>query len=237
MKSYLHNKSWRNLLINELNSLGLARIEKELDRLQEQGVNVYPHISNVFRALDLCPPEKVKVVIIGQDPYHTPGVADGLAFSTGDKKLSPSLRNIFKEADIESSTGDLTLWAEQGVLLLNTILTVEEGEPLSHKNMGWEAFTDSIIEKLNEFYGPIIFLLWGQHAKAKRDLISNPRHYVLTASHPSPLSVDKGFKGCDHFNKTNELLMKHYKAPIYWDAVSDEEEVEETAWLNSVVDH
>lgn len=234
MKRYLHNKSWRNLLINELNSLAMARIEKELDTLQEEGIEVYPHRSNVFRALDLCPPEQVKVVIIGQDPYHTPGLADGLAFSTGDNPPSPSLKNIFIEANVESEYGDLSSWAQQGVLLLNTVLTVEAGNPGSHRGMGWEDLTDAIVTRLNEFYGPIIFMLWGKDAKSKRDLITNPRHYVLTASHPSPFSVDKGFKGCDHFNKANEFLVKNFKLPIEWDTY--EEEVEDTEWLNSVKD-
>lgn len=180
----------------------------------------------IFRAFIETPPDAVKVVILGQDPYHTPGLADGLAFSCGNKKPAPSLRNIFREITISKAgtiptilhagQGDLTSWARQGVLLLNSSLTTEEGKPGAHKHL-WKDFTDEVIKFLNEFCGTTVFMLWGNDAKQKGRLITNPRHVVLTAAHPSPLSCNRGFFGCNHFNKANESLRKANRGEIIWD--------------------
>lgn len=183
-----------------------------------------------FRAFFCTKPQDVKVVIVGQDPYHTEGLADGLAFSCGNGKPAPSLRNIYKEirdsgaAKIPSilkvGQGDLTGWAEQGVLLLNSALTTEVGKPGAHRKR-WTKFTDFVMMRLNEFYGPIVFMLWGNDAKQKGRLITNPRHVKLEAAHPSPLSAHKGFFGCDHFNKANEVLKAAGKGQIDWGKIGE----------------
>lgn len=177
-----------------------------------------PHPSLRFKALELTPFNKVKCVILGQDPYHTKGIAHGLAFSVQPhiKSLPPSLRNIFVEYELDLGypkprSGDLSLWAREGCLLLNTILTVEEGKPLSHKGLGWEKLTYEILRSLNDKRGTtdddsIVFMLWGKAAQEYRALIDNPRHLVLCAAHPSPLNAKGGFFGCKHFSKTNEFL-------------------------------
>ena len=178
----------------------------------------------VFRALELTHTDQVKVVILGQDPYHGEGQAHGLAFSVPDGvKLPPSLRNIYKELAEEydlvfmPDSGDLTSWAEQGVLLLNTVLTVRAHSANSHANWGWEAFTDAVIEVVNkEAPAGVVFILWGNPAQKKRKLIDETRHYVLTSAHPSPLSAYRGFFGSNIFRKTNELLVKAGKTPIAW---------------------
>ena len=183
---------------------------------------IYPDMYSIFNAMKKTPYSQVKAVILGQDPYHEPGQAHGLCFSVLKGTVPPpSLRNIYKELDDElgippASHGELTKWAENGVLLLNTVLTVRRGQANSHKGMGWEIFTDEVIRKLNERTEPMVFLLWGGNAKAKRVLITNPQHLVLTAAHPSPLSAYNGFFGCGHFRRCNEFLAEHGMEPIDW---------------------
>ena len=183
---------------------------------------IYPPRENIFFALKNTPYEYVKVVILGQDPYHGEGEAHGLCFSVNPGiKVPPSLQNIFKEIHRDlglkiPNNGYLLKWARQGVLMLNSVLTVEKDKPASHQNKGWEIFTDTIIKKVNEKDTPVVFLLWGNFAKKKKELITNPIHLVLTSSHPSPFAVNYGFNGCTHFSKTNEFLIKNNMAPIDW---------------------
>jgi uracil-DNA glycosylase len=176
---------------------------------------------NIFNALKKASYEDVKVVILGQDPYHEPGQAQGLCFSVPDGfPLPPSLKNIYQELAedlrVVRRSGNLEDWAEQGVLLLNAVLTVRRGQAGSHAGKGWEIFTDRVIELLNERKDPVIFLLWGGYARKKKALITNPRHYVLEAAHPSPLSAYNGWFGCRHFSRTNGILESLGKAPIDW---------------------
>ncbi len=183
---------------------------------------VYPPMNDIFNALKYTPYAETKVVILGQDPYFNPGQAHGLCFSVKDGvKAPPSLLNIFKELKDEygmpePKCGELTGWAKQGVLLLNTILTVRGGMPQSHKNKGWEILTDRIISLLNEKETPVVFLLWGANARSKKALITNRHHLILESSHPSPLSAYNGFFGCNHFKVTNEFLTKHNLSEICW---------------------
>ncbi len=183
---------------------------------------VFPPPTQVFRAFELTPFNDVSVVILGQDPYHGEGQANGLCFSVNENiPLPPSLKNIFKEMhddvgkDIPEN-GDLTDWATQGVLLLNAVLTVLKGSPTSHADIGWEEFTDTVIRTLSEKRKGIVFLLWGAYAQKKRDLIDEMKHFVLTAPHPSPYSASGGFFGCKHFSMTNTLLKKQGKKTINW---------------------
>ncbi len=183
---------------------------------------VYPPKNMLFTALNNCAPQDVRVVILGQDPYHTPGLAHGLAFSVPvGCSFPPSLRNIFKELknDIKADapfSGDLTHLAKQGVLLLNTTLTVRHGEAASHSNKGWEFFTDAIIEWINQNHENVVFILWGAHAKAKESLIDTNKHLILSSAHPSPLSAHRGFFGSSPFSKTNEYLILKGKKKISW---------------------
>ena len=184
---------------------------------------IYPKRENLFKAFDLTPVENIKVVIIGQDPYHEPGQAQGLAFSVpSDDKIPPSLVNIFKEihndigCEMNFKNGDLTYLAKQGVFLLNTALTVRKGQPLSHRGKGWETFTDHVISILSERDKPMVFLLWGSNARSKKPLIDRTRHLVLEAPHPSPLSAFAGFFGCKHFSKANAFLTKQGETPVDW---------------------
>ena len=183
---------------------------------------VYPPMGDIFNALRYTAPEDVRVVILGQDPYHGPGQAHGLCFSVkAGVQKPPSLKNIFKElADEygtpEPTTGELTGWARQGVLLLNTTLTVREGAAASHKGQGWEILTDRIIETVGRSKHPVVFMLWGGHARAKRSLISDPRHLVLECAHPSPLSAYAGFFGCGHFRAANDFLARSGMKEIDW---------------------
>lgn len=183
---------------------------------------IYPEKEDVFNALKYTSFKDTKVVIIGQDPYHGKGQAHGLCFSVKQGvKLPPSLKNIFKELESDvgrtvTDNGDLTYWAKQGILMLNNVLTVREGQPASHKGKGWEQFTDRIISELNKKESPIVFLLWGAHAEKKARLIDNPLHYRLISGHPSPLSAYRGFFGCKHFSKTNEILQNNGFSPIKW---------------------
>ncbi|MBE6701365.1 MAG: uracil-DNA glycosylase [Ruminococcaceae bacterium] len=183
---------------------------------------IYPHMNDIFNALKFTSFKDTKVVIIGQDPYHGEGQAHGLCFSVKKGvKPPPSLVNIFKELKSDvgreiSESGELTNWAKQGVLLLNTVLTVREGSPTSHKGMGWEIFTDRVIGELNKKETPVVFLLWGAHAQKKGELITNPIHHKLVTVHPSPLSASRGFFGCHHFSKTNEILRNIGEKEIDW---------------------
>ena len=197
----------------------MARIDAE----RAAGKAIYPPASEVFNALTLTPLENVKVVILGQDPYHGPGQAHGLCFSVqSGVKTPPSLVNIYKELaqDIEGfhipEHGNLTAWAEQGVLLLNTVLTVEQGKAHSHAKWGWETFTDAVIKSVNDTQHGVVFLLWGSHAQKKGQNIDTQKHYVLNAPHPSPLSAHRGFLGCRHFSQTNTLLSQQGKTPVNW---------------------
>ena len=197
----------------------MARIDTE----RAAGKAIYPPASEVFNALTLTPLDNVKVVILGQDPYHGPGQAHGLCFSVqSGVKTPPSLVNIYKELaqDIEGfqipEHGNLTAWAEQGVLLLNTVLTVEQGKAHSHAKWGWETFTDAVIKSVNDTQHGVVFLLWGSHAQKKGQNIDTQKHYVLNAPHPSPLSAHRGFLGCRHFSQTNTLLSQQGKTPVNW---------------------
>lgn len=195
----------------------MARVESEYGN----GL-IYPQISEVFQAFELCRPDEVKVVIIGQDPYHGEGEAHGLAFSVRDGiKIPPSLRNIFKEIRDEgqgsfSGSGDLSVWARQGVLLLNACLTVRANEAGSHRMLGWEWFTDAVVHELSLQHEHLVFLLWGNFAKAKEKLIDGSKHLVLKAAHPSPLSAYQGFFGCGHFSSVNEYLAHHGRSQVSW---------------------
>ena len=197
----------------------MARVESE----REAGKVIYPPQQDVFNALRYTPLESVKVVILGQDPYHGPDQAHGLCFSVlPGVKTPPSLVNIYKElaADIDGFVipkhGTLTRWAEQGVLLLNTVLTVEQGKAHSHAKWGWETFTDAVIDAVNRHQQGVVFLLWGSHAQKKGKHIDTSKHHVLSAPHPSPLSAHRGFLGCKHFSQTNQLLSSQNKSPINW---------------------
>ena len=185
-------------------------------------VNVYPPAGKIFSAFDNSPFAETKVVIIGQDPYHGPGQANGLAFSVNPGiQIPPSLRNIFKEINTDTGApipydGDLTRWARQGVLLLNATLTVREHQPRSHANLGWSEFTDAAVRAINEHGENVVFMLWGSDAIRKGSMINRAKHLVLTAPHPSPLSASRGFFGCRHFSQANAYLQAHGKSPIIW---------------------
>ncbi|MFB7138343.1 uracil-DNA glycosylase [Gottfriedia sp. NPDC056225] len=198
---------------------------KDLMRfLEEEYKNqtIYPEKDHLFQALNECSYEDCKVVILGQDPYHQPGQAHGLSFSVlPGVKIPPSLRNIYKELNSDlgidiPTSGYLNNWANQGILLLNTVLTVREGEPNSHKNKGWEVFTNTILSELNKHERPIIFVLWGKHAQAKEELITSSRHAILKAHHPSPLSASRGFFGSKPFSQINQKLEEFKMEAIDW---------------------
>lgn len=183
---------------------------------------IYPKSDDIFNALHLTPLSKVKVVILGQDPYHEPGQAEGLSFSVPKgEKIPPSLQNIYKELQDElgcyiPTSGSLRKWAEQGVLLLNTLLTVRAHAAFSHQGKGWEYFTDALIEAVNKEDRPIVYLLWGKAARSKATMLNNPKHLILESAHPSPLSAHRGFMGNGHFKKANEFLMANNIEPIDW---------------------
>lgn len=214
--------SWKEQLQGEFEKEYFAELTNFVKKEYQEGV-VYPAPKNIFRAFDLCPFDKAEVIILGQDPYHGIGQANGLAFAVDEHtKVPPSLQNIFKEiaSDIGKplvhTSGDLTRWAEQGVLLLNATLTVRAHSAGSHQNQGWEQFTDAIIHTLSEKRGNLVFILWGNYAKAKGAHIDRTKHLVLEAPHPSPFSAASGFFGCKHFSKANEYLALHGKQPIDW---------------------
>jgi len=212
---------WDGILADEWEKDYYLHLRQVLKR-EYATQRVYPPMHDIFNALKYTSFADTKVVIIGQDPYHGAGQAHGLCFSVQPGVVPPpSLKNIFKElsSDVgksEPPTGDLTAWARQGVLLLNTVLTVREGQPTSHKDIGWERVTDRIIAELDKKQTPVVFLLWGAHAQRKGQLIQNPIHYKLQTVHPSPLSASRGFFGCAHFSKANSLLARHGMPPIEW---------------------
>lgn len=217
--------SWKKPLEQVCHRPEIDALVKFLQEREATGATIYPEKKNIFAALKATPFEKVSVVIVGQDPYHGPGQAHGLSFSvlTG-VAIPPSLRNIFKELHQDigmpiPSCGTLTGWAEQGVLLLNALLTVEQSTPVAHANKGWEIFTDAIIEQLLMRQQPTVFLLWGSYAQKKiialQNHVDTHQHLILTAAHPSPMSVT-GFLGCRHFSKANAFLKKHGIAQIDW---------------------
>lgn len=213
--------NWDSLLEEEFRKEYYVKL-REFLKSEYSTQTIYPDMYSIFNALKITDYDKVKAVIIGQDPYHGEGQAHGLCFSVQDGiALPPSLMNIYKEMHSDlgitpAKTGNLTPWAEQGVLLLNTVLTVRGGLANSHKGKGWELFTDRIIELLNQREKPMVFILWGANARAKKAFISNPAHLVLEAAHPSPLSAYNGFFGCRHFSKTNEFLERTGQEPINW---------------------
>lgn len=214
-------ESWRMLLEQEFNSSYFVSLKAFLVE-EKRKYTVFPPGSYIFSAFNITPPEKVKVVILGQDPYHGKGQANGLCFSVSDGIAKPpSLVNIFKELNSDlgiamPESGNLEPWAKQGVLLLNATLTVRAGQAGSHQNKGWEMFTDAVIRQLSKQRSGLIFLLWGAYAQAKIKLIDTTKHHVLKAPHPSPLSAYSGFLGCRHFSKTNDLLKEMGKEEINW---------------------
>lgn len=216
-------QTWQQLIETEQSKAYFKDLLSRVDTKRAEDAVIYPSADNVFKAFDLTPLDKVKVVILGQDPYHGPHQAHGLAFSVNEGiAFPPSLQNIFKEleTDIEDFQipmhGDLTSWAEQGVFLLNTVLTVQKGLANSHADWGWEQFTDEVIATLNNQREHIVFMLWGAHAQKKGRVIDKQKHLVLTSPHPSPLSAYRGFFGSRHFSKANQYLLEHGLEPIDW---------------------
>lgn len=215
--------SWKQVLQEEFDKPYFAAIVQQLKEEKKAGKIIFPPGPFIFNAFQQTPFEQVRVVILGQDPYHNPHQAHGLSFSVPEGiKPPPSLMNMYKE--IEQSTGNkphstngnLTHWAQQGVLLLNAILTVRANEPASHAKIGWMQFTDAVIQKIASMHQDVIFLLWGRFAQEKSALIDDSRHQILKAAHPSPFSADKGFFGCGHFRRVNELLIARNQPPINW---------------------
>ena len=214
-------ESWRKALQSEFDKPYFARLVDFLHQEKAAGQVVYPPGSQIFRAFELTPVDQVKVVILGQDPYHNPGQAMGLSFSVPDTvPAPPSLKNIFKEIEADlglkmSGRPNLEGWARQGVLMLNAILTVRGGQAASHRGKGWEEFTDAVIKYISDNCEGVVFLLWGNFARSKKVLIDTNRHSVLEAAHPSPLAGG-AFFGCRHFSRTNEILIKENKTPVNW---------------------
>lgn len=215
------NNEWNALLERECQKPYMKELKKIL--VSEYSTQtVYPPKAQIFSALELTPPSHVKVVILGQDPYHGPGQAHGLAFSVNPTvQTPPSLKNIYKELEMEYHTsidrsGDLRDWAKQGVLLLNPILTVREHQPLSHQKIGWQLFTNEILKTLNDLEQPIVFILWGAKAREAKKFLTNPNHLILESAHPSPLSASRGFFGSNCFIKANDYLIAHHETPIEW---------------------
>ncbi len=212
---------WDNIIGQEFEKEYYLKLRSFL-KSEYANYTVYPDMYELFSALKVTSYSETKVVIIGQDPYHEPNQAHGMCFSVKPGvQIPPSLLNMYKEIREEygyeiPNNGYLMPWAEQGVLLLNAVLTVREGQAGSHANKGWEEFTDSVIKALNKREDPVIFLLWGNYAKKKAEFIDKRRHFVLEAAHPSPLSASRGFMGCGHFMQTNEILLKLVKTPIDW---------------------
>ena len=213
--------TWNEILAEEMQKDYYQELQAFVQKRRAE-VRVFPEEKNVFNALELTPFESVKVVILGQDPYHGVDQAHGLSFSVQKgTPLPPSLKNIYKELQEDiggefPTEGDLSHWAKQGVLLLNTVLTVEEGNANSHKGKGWERLTNRLIESLNELNHPVIFILWGKPAQDKEKLIINPNHVILKAPHPSPLSAYRGFFGSKPFSRVNDILIQQGQTPIRW---------------------
>ena len=220
MKEIIHN-SWQTILTDEFEKEYYQKLRNFLKK-EYTTQKIHPDMYHIYEALELTPYEKVKVVILGQDPYHGINQAHGLSFSVQPGvKIPPSLNNIYKElqSDLGISPvkhGNLVSWAKQGVLLLNTVLTVREGQAYSHRGKGWEILSDKILEKLNEREKPIVFILWGKPAQEKMKMIDKSRHIILTSAHPSPLSAHRGFLGSKPFSKTNDALMALGETPIDW---------------------
>ena len=214
-------QSWKEALAPEFGKPYFSDLVRILHEEKAAGQTIYPPGSRIFKAFELCPLDKVKVVILGQDPYHGYGQAMGLCFSVPEGvPAPPSLKNIFKEISSDlgitmSGSPDLEPWARQGVLLLNAVLTVRAGQPASHSGIGWQTFTDAVIKTVSDRCDGVVFLLWGNYAKTKAPLVDAGRHHVLEAAHPSPLARG-AFFGCRHFSKTNEILIREGKSPIDW---------------------
>ncbi len=214
-------QGWKEILKDEFLSPYFAEIKAHYLEAKTSGVVIYPPAKLIFNAFNLTPFGKLKVVLLGQDPYHQPHQAMGLSFSVpSGVRIPPSLQNIYKELQMDlgippCQSGDLSSWAREGVLLLNSILSVEAGKPTSHQHFGWQHFTDAVISRINFHCEGIIFLLWGNYAKAKKSLINPNKHFILEAAHPSPLARS-GFLGCQHFSKTNAILTQLGKTPINW---------------------
>lgn len=213
--------SWKSVLKKELEKAYFTELTNII-KASYINQTIYPAPRHIFRAFAFCPFNKLKVVILGQDPYHGEGQAHGLAFSVPEGvAIPPSLRNIYKEIESDigkkmPDTGNLERWSKQGVLLLNTTLTVKSGQPMSHQGLGWETFTDAVIKTISDQKDHAVFLLWGKHAQAKETLIDGHKHLILQAPHPSPFSARSGFFGCKHFSKTNAYLEKNDQQPIKW---------------------
>lgn len=216
---------WKNALAEEFGAEYMKELKKKLAEEMKAGIVIYPPAKQIFNAFNLTPFDKVKVVILGQDPYHGKGQAHGLSFSVPDgAKPPPSLINIFKEIKTDlvvsppsvAKSGNLENWAKQGVLLLNAILTVRANSPASHRNLGWEKLTNAVIKTLSDKRENLVFLLWGKFAQEKEILIDTSKHLVLKAPHPSPFSANSGFFGCKHFSKTNKYLLKNRQETINW---------------------
>ena len=224
-------KSWYEILKDEFSKPYYKALQEFLVD-EYKHYTIYPEADNVFNALNLVPFEKVRVVIIGQDPYHEPRQAHGLSFSVqSGVDVPPSLQNIYKEINNDLGypiphSGDLTQWAKQGVLLLNSVLTVRARQANSHKGKGWEQFTSAIIEKLNARDKPIVFILWGNNAKTVGQTIDTSKHFILSAPHPSPLSAYSGFFGCKHFSKCNEFLKSIGENEIDWHIYEEPNEID-----------
>lgn len=214
-------QSWKDALAPEFDKPYFASLVRELHAQKSAGKVIYPPGGLIFRAFELCPLDSLKVVILGQDPYHGAGQAMGLSFSVPDDvPAPPSLKNIFKEIETDlgvrmSGRPNLESWARQGVLLLNAVLTVRSGEPTSHAGIGWQTFTDAVISTISQKCSGVVFLLWGNYARSKAGLIDQSKHHVLQAAHPSPLARG-AFFGCRHFSKTNEILVAEGKSPVDW---------------------
>ena len=215
-------QEWLQLLESEFDATYMKQLGAFLREAKAEGKEIYPPGNQFFAALEATPPDSVKVVILGQDPYHGPGQAHGLSFSVrGRQRIPPSLQNIFRElhADLgvqPPAHGDLSAWARQGVLLLNSVLSVERGVAGAHQGKGWERFTDAVIAAVNTGTSPVVFMLWGAQAQRKGSTIDRDRHCVLTAPHPSPLSAHRGFLGCQHFSQANRFLMENQREPVDW---------------------
>ncbi len=215
-------ESWGEALKDEFLSPYFNELKMFLNE-DRKTYTIYPKGSQIFSAFNHTPLPSVKAVILGQDPYHGTGQAHGLSFSVAERvPLPPSLKNIYKELSddlgiMPPTLGNLENWAKQGVLLLNATLTVRKGEPGSHQGKGWEIFTDQVIRKISDLRAGIVFLLWGKFAQNKIDLIDTNKHFILTAPHPSPFSVHRGFYGCKHFSKANKILLENGLEPINWD--------------------
>ncbi|MBM3413693.1 MAG: uracil-DNA glycosylase [Bacteroidetes bacterium] len=215
-------ESWKTALQEEFNKPYFIQLVNHIKTEKELGKKIYPKGSLLFNAFNSTPLDKVKVVILGQDPYHGPGQAHGLSFSVQKGiPIPPSLQNIFKELQQDTgmpypNAGDLSSWAKQGVFLLNASLTVREGEPMSHAKIGWANFTDAVIKTMSLLRSTIVFMLWGKFAQEKQGLIDASKHLILKAPHPSPLSAHQGFLGCGHFSSCNQYLVKQGVDPIDW---------------------